>query len=175
MFDLAKARLEGSFSTIPKSIDWLWAFMLLFVFASIVIPFGFQLKFLRLEIPQLSLKAISRVILTALFFPAVTEEAFFRVLFLARTCEQISAINQSLLAIASLILFIVYHPLNAYLFIHNARKTFSSFAFLASAAFLGIICTITYLISGSVYPPIIIHWLIVIFWLLVFGGYQRLN
>jgi len=149
--------------------------VLLLVFALVVISFGFQSKFLQLEIPNLPVKAKLQIILVALFFPAVVEEAFFRVLLLPHTSEQISVIKQCCFAIASLILFIVYHPLNAYLFVHNARQTFNSFAFLISATILGIVCTIAYLISVSIYPSIMIHWIVVIFWLLVFGGHQKLE
>lgn len=110
-----------------------------------------------------------------LLFPATAEELFFRVLFLPHQIEQASDDSQYFWAIISLILFVIYHPLNASLFMRNAKKTFSSFFFLISATILGIICAIAYLGSGSIYPSIVIHWIVVVIWLLCFGGYQKLN
>ncbi|MEL6439707.1 MAG: CPBP family glutamic-type intramembrane protease [Cyanobacteria bacterium J06621_8] len=129
---------------------------------------------MEIENSQITFKTIFRTILIALFFPAIVEEVFFRVLFLAHSTENTSIFNQYFFVIISLMIFVVYHPLNAYLFVYNARKTFNSFVFLTSAAILGIVCTIAYLKSGSIYPPVIIHWIIVIFWLLIFGGYRKL-
>jgi len=72
-------------------------------------------------------------------------------------------------------LFVVYHPLNATFFAQNARAVFSSFPFLTLATILGIVCTVSYFQSGSIYPPIMLHWAFVLGWLLIFGGYRKLH
>lgn len=175
LVSLVKFRLVNSFLTLPSTNDWIWTTILLLIFSLIVIPLGFKLKFLKAEVPKVSWKILLRLILITLFLPATAEEIFFRVLLLPHKTEQASLENQWFFASISLILFIIYHPLNATFFIRNARTTFSSFAFLASAAILAIVCTISYLKSGSIYPPVILHWVFVVSWLLGFGGYQRLH
>jgi predicted Abi (CAAX) family protease len=75
----------------------------------------------------------------------------------------------------SLSLFIIYHPLNASLFYHQAQKLFRQPIFLFLAGLLGIACTISYSLTGSLWPPVIIHWLVVIIWLSLLGGQQQLT
>ncbi|XGV98198.1 MAG: CPBP family glutamic-type intramembrane protease [Leptolyngbya sp. BL-A-14] len=38
---------------------------------------------------------------------------------------------------------------------------------------LGIICTLSYLKSGSLWMPVVMHWVIVVSWLLIFGGLEK--
>jgi len=172
---LIKSRLVNSFLTLPNSNDWIWTAILVLIFSLIVVPLGFKLKFLKAEIPKISSKVLIRLVLMTLFIPATAEEVLFRVLLLPHKSEQASISNQWIFGSISLILFIIYHPLNATFFIKNARTTFSSFAFLASAAVLAIVCTIAYLNSGSIYPPIVLHWVFVLGWLLGLGGYRKLH
>ena len=175
LIPLVQSRLVNSFLTLPSSNDWAWTAILLIIFSLIVIPLGFKFKFLKAEIPKVSWKIISRLILITLLFPTTAEEVFFRVLLLPHKAEQVSLTYQWIFGSISLILFIIYHPLNATFFIRNARTTFSSFVFLTSAATLAIVCTVAYLKSGSVYPPIVLHWIFVLGWLLGLGGYRRLH
>ncbi|MBW4685669.1 MAG: CPBP family intramembrane metalloprotease [Komarekiella atlantica HA4396-MV6] len=175
LVSLVQSRLINSFSTLPGSNDWIWTAILLLIFSLIVIPLGFKLNFLKAEIPEISWKVIFRLTLITLLLPATAEEVFFRVLLLPHKTEQASLAYQWIAGSISLVLFVIYHPLNATFFIRNARTTFSSFAFLTSAAILAIVCTIAYLKSGSIYPPVMLHWVFVVSWLLGFGGYQRLN
>jgi predicted Abi (CAAX) family protease len=172
---LMKSRLAQSFSTFPSNSDWILTIALLLIFPLIVVPLGFRFKFLKVEIPKISLRVLLRVALVSLFFPAMAEEALFRVLLLPHKAEQASLASQLLFGSISLALFIIYHPLNATFFIKSAKTTFSSFAFLTSAAILGIVCSIAYFKSGSIYPPIILHWIFVLGWILCLGGYQRLH
>jgi predicted Abi (CAAX) family protease len=172
---LIKSRLVHSISTFPNISDWIWTATLLLIFSLIIIPLGFKLQFLKVEAPKTSWKIILRIVLITLFLPATAEEAFFRVLLLPHKFEQASPANIYFFGSISLILFIIYHPLNATFFVRNARATFSSFVFLTSVAVLGIVCSIAYLKSGSIYPPIILHWFFVLGWLLGLGGYRRLH
>ena len=75
----------------------------------------------------------------------------------------------------SLALFVIYHPLNALTFFPQGRPVFFSFHFLILAAALGATCNIAYWLSGSLWIPVLIHWLAVVFWLLCFGGLEKLN
>jgi predicted Abi (CAAX) family protease len=75
----------------------------------------------------------------------------------------------------SLALFTASHPVNAILFSPTHRPTFTDPVFLVLAALLGLTCTLAYLQSGSLWPPVAIHWTAVVVWLLFLGGYRRLN
>ncbi|MEM9164513.1 MAG: CPBP family glutamic-type intramembrane protease [Cyanobacteria bacterium P01_F01_bin.4] len=77
-------------------------------------------------------------------------------------------------AIASLVIFIGFHPLNARFLMTERRETFYNPIFLTLAGLLGVVCTLSYLQSASLWPPVVLHWLMVIIWLLSLGGYGRL-
>ena len=172
---LMKSRLINSILTLPNNDDWLWTVTLLLIFSSIVIPLGFRSGFLRYEIPAISWKVRFRIIALALLLPATAEEVLFRVLLLPHKFEQVSLVTKCLSGSISLVLFVIYHPLNAALLFRNAKETFTNFTFLTCAALLGIVCTMAYFKSGSIYPSITLHWIFVFSWLLVLGGYRKLH
>jgi len=75
----------------------------------------------------------------------------------------------------SLLLFVVYHPLNALIFFPQGRAVFFNPIFLILATALGVVCIITYWQTASLSIPVVIHWLAVVLWLLCFGGLTKLN
>ena len=76
--------------------------------------------------------------------------------------------------VINLSIFIAYHPLNALIFFTQARKTFFDYTFLSLAGLLGFICILAYWQSGSLWLPVMLHWIVVITWLAILGGYDRL-
>lgn len=52
-------------------------------------------------------------------------------------------------------------------------RVFLDPVFLVLVTLLGIVCTITYLKSGSVWLPILFHWLMVVVWIIFLGGWQK--
>jgi predicted Abi (CAAX) family protease len=174
LFDLILARFINSVFTLPDLNDWIEAIFLLFVYGAIALPIGFQFGFLQWSSPKSS-TPVTRILLTSLFAPAILEEIFFRVLLLPHRNEKASVISLCISIAISLVLFVVYHPLNALTFFPAGRKTFFKPIFLFLATCLGISCTIAYLHSGSLWVATFVHWVIVIVWLLFFGGYDRLK
>ena len=79
------------------------------------------------------------------------------------------------LAVGALLLYVAAHPLNAILFRPGLRTLFESPAYLSLAALLGATCTAAYWISRSIWPPVLIHWLTVLAWLYLFGGWALLS
>jgi predicted Abi (CAAX) family protease len=71
---------------------------------------------------------------------------------------------------ASVVLFIAWHPLNAALFLPAARPLFGDLRFLALAGLLGLCCSVVYLRTGSVWPGVVLHWLVVFAWKGALGG-----
>lgn len=167
-------RIRIAVSTFPNAQSWLYAAELLLIFTIIALPLGFWLKFLQVERIKISWQTTIGIIAASLLTPALTEEIFFRVLFLPQSPDTIAVTGLWLWGCISLVLFIVYHPLNALSFFSRGRKTFFDIAFLLLAALLGIICSLAYIQSGSLWTPVVIHWLVVVVWLLLFGGYSKL-
>lgn len=162
---LLAEKLINSLITLPTLTNWLEVFFLLLIYTVIILPIGLITKFLDYNW-QKSPTIITKIVLTSLFTPAILEEIFFRVFLLPSPTEKISATTY-LWIVVSLIMFVIYHPLNA--------LTFFEPVFLFSAGLLGLICAIAYQKSGSLWLAVFVHWLVVVAWLIFLGGYERLN
>jgi len=168
-------RLILAFST--KTTDFTWWIMVQFtlLYGIIVVPIGFRSGFLRWSTVQKSFKTKILVIVGSILSPALVEEVFFRVLIIPNIVEIMPLSRWFLLALVSLILFVLYHPLIAITFYKLGRPTFFNPIFLLLTSLLGIICTSVYKLTGSIWPSIFIHWLVVVVWLLFLDGLQKLN
>lgn len=109
-----------------------------------------------------------------LLHPSLTEEALFRVLLLPRPGTGVLRGTDLVLAAVSLSAFVLWHPLNGVFFRKSARRLFTRVDFLLAAASLGLVCTLAYWISGSLWPPVLMHWLTVSGWFMFFGGQRDL-
>lgn len=168
-------RTQAAFSTFPTIKSWLFAAVLLLILTLFCLPFGLWCNFLKIENIKASKKVILSIVAGSLFFPAISEELFFRVLLLPHPQENVTTATVWLWGSISLILFIIYHPLNAVTFFPIGRKTSFNSVFLLLAAVLGVVCSIVYEQSGSLWLPVIIHWLVVVVWLVFLGGYKQLH
>lgn len=104
----------------------------------------------------------------ALVIPAFGEELLFRVLALP-TPEPDSSFPwvRAVLAIAA---FVLWHPLQAWLFGGVRGEIFLDPWFLIAVAALGIACTRAWWRTGSIWPPVLLHWLVVVGWKALAGG-----
>ena len=75
----------------------------------------------------------------------------------------------------SVFIFIIYHPLNALTFYKRGNPTFLQPVFLTLAGLLGLICALAYYFTGSLLIVAFIHWLVVVVWLFILGGRNKLN
>ncbi|MEO1374529.1 MAG: CPBP family glutamic-type intramembrane protease [Cyanobacteria bacterium J06635_10] len=170
---------------IPTMHDWFIASLALLVYTAIALPLGFSTGFLQLQIYATKPINYFFLILRCLLTPAITEEFVFRIFFLPHPTEvfllkKISWVpvnwqKWSLWAALSLLMFIIYHPLNAKTFYRDGYPTFFEPIFLTLATLLGLTCTITYALTGCAWIIIFIHWLVVVLWLLIFGGMDKLD
>ncbi len=159
---------------LPSLSSVALAALLLGVYALIALPIGFHTQFLTRKL--VADKAIQwRILLSTLLTPAITEEVVFRVLLLPSPSTSPPLSAWLLWGTLSLILFILYHPLNGWLWFPPGRVVFQTPSFLGLAALLGMICTLSYADSGSLWIPALMHWIIVVVWLLGLGGYDKLN
>ncbi|MDM9584760.1 CPBP family glutamic-type intramembrane protease [Nostoc sp. GT001] len=160
---------------VPRFKDWLVIVVLLIIYSILALPYGWKFGFLQIELWSANWTNKCLLILRCLFLPAIMEELFFRVFLLPHPSEITSWFQWSLWAIVSLLLFILYHPLNAKTFFKAGITTFFNRVFLVLAAFLGIICTVGYTLTGSLFVIVLIHWVVVVVWLIVFGGIRKLD
>ena len=70
----------------------------------------------------------------------------------------------------STLAFVAWHPFNALLFNHSAIPLFLDPWFLVITAALGVTCGYGYVVSRSIWVPVIIHWSTVCAWVLLLGG-----
>jgi predicted Abi (CAAX) family protease len=159
---------------IPTFYDWAIAALAILIFSAITLPLGFSTGFLQFQIWQGKPIEYLFLILRCAITPAITEELFFRVLFLPHPSTAVNW-QWSIWAALSLLIFILYHPLNAKTFYKDGYPTFFQPIFLILATLLGIILTITYALTGSAWIIIFIHWLVVVLWLTFLGGIDKLK
>ncbi|KAM3097333.1 type II CAAX prenyl endopeptidase Rce1 family protein [Phormidesmis sp. 146-12] len=158
-------RLLLAVCTRTNRTDWLYALLLLGLYSLIYLPMGFVSGFLKFE-PRWD--ALLKVTIGAFISPGLTEESVFRVLLIPHRSEPVLPYMRWVWTILSWLAFVIYHPLNP-----GGRPFFSSPIFLLGAGLLGMICTSSYLRSGSLWIPVILHWLIVVVWLVMLGGLEK--
>lgn len=168
-------RITTAFCTFPTIKAWLITTILLFILTLFCLPIGLWRNFLKVEKLRVSQKVMLSIIAGSLLLPAISEELFFRVLLIPHPQENARTGAIWFWGSMSLVLFIIYHPLNAVTFFPTGRKTFFHPVFLLLAAVLGMVCSMVYLQSGSLWLPVIIHWLVVVVWLVFLGGYKQLH
>ena len=172
--DIIIKRVVAGFSTLPTVNDWLNTIALLLVYAVIALPIGLGLNFLQFDW-QLERKTVIKILITSLIAPAILEELLFRVILIPQPLANRDFRTILIYSAIASFLFIIYHPLNALTFFPAGRETFFNPVFLFLAALLGVICTISYLQSGSIWSPVVIHWVTVVIWLLCLGGVNKLQ
>lgn len=166
-------RILGSLA-LPDAHDWLVAVGVVLVYAAIALPLGFRSGFLQFHVWSTTWNHQLLAALRCLITPAITEEFIFRVLLLPHPHEVVNWMNWGLWAVFSLILFIVYHPVNAKTYFKAGFPTFFDRVFLTLAGLLGLACTVAYALTGSFWVIVFIHWIVVVVWLLTLRGMQKL-
>ncbi len=167
-------RLTLALTTWPEVGDWLSCLELFVAYSVIALPVGLWRGLLRLEWVSSWTTILMTTVITFIF-PSVIEEILFRVLLVPHPAQEQSMRTVLAWGIVSLILFVLAHPLNAWLVMKSRRETFWNPWFLVLATLLGGVCTITYVQSGSLWLPVGLHWGVVLIWLLCLGGDRRMS
>lgn len=143
-----------------------WALVPLFIVISVSVGFGAGL----LEVEWLD-SGVAPVLPILLFiFPSLLEEAFFRGVLIPRNILDSGTARATGAVAISTILFVVWHPLNALAFNPGAIPLFLDPWFLVMVSALGVTCGYSYVVSRSIWVPVIIHWATVMAWVLFLGG-----
>ena len=149
----------------PRSRDWLELAIAAVGLALIAGPLGFFTGLLTWRprpAPEIWALAAS-----ALVIPALGEEAPFRGLLIPDRSETADA----RIAIAvSTALFCLWHVVEALVILPKAGPLFLRPDFLAWTMALGLVCAVLRRRSGSLWPPVLLHWAAVVAWQGWLGG-----
>jgi len=107
---------------------------------------------------------------TLFIFPSLLEEAFFRGILIPNNTVTRSKSRVVAYIVLSTAAFVLWHPANALTVNTTAAALFLNPAFLLIVTLLGITCSVSYVLSRSLWTPIIIHWLTVVVWVIFLGG-----
>lgn len=108
--------------------------------------------------------------ITLFVFPSLFEEAFFRGILIPQNILESGVASAGRSVAISTLVFVAWHPFNALAFNHSAIPLFLDPWFLVIACALGITCGYSYVVSRSLWVPVIIHWCTVMVWVLFLGG-----
>lgn len=163
-----KHRLLAGLFTIPSRKAWQVTIALAILYGILYLPLGFGLGFLRWQ-PIDNWGIGLGVAIGALFMPGLVEEFLFRLLLLPHPTEPIGPLRRRNSIIINSILFLLYH-------LHPWTPAFfRAPPFWIGAGLLGIVCTASYLQSRSLWTAVVLHWAIVMVWLLLLGGLAKFS
>ncbi len=159
------ARLGDGLFPPPMAGSGGGPFAILGVYAALALSIGWRDGFLPSQwhwppIPQLLRRASGYLLM-----PAFGEELLFRGLLLPHPLEGVSVAGTLPWIALSIGLFVLYHPLAARLWYPQGRALFRDPRFLLQCSLLGLACALAYDLSGSLWWPVLIHWLAVVLWL----------
>ncbi len=100
--------------------------------------------------------------------PAIGEELVFRGLLIPGRAESPRFIGALLVSSA---IFVSWHIVEAETFLRSAAPMFLRADFLACAATLGIGCALVRRLTGSLWPAVALHWIMVGIWQTWLGGF----
>ncbi len=169
-------RLSDAVSTPLLGSNGLVAALGLLVYALVALPLARRSGLLRQGWRWRPLGPLLRQAPLLLLMPALGEEAVFRAALLpAAAMEGVGPWSSLAWGALSVGLFVAYHPLAGATWYPPGRQLFRDPAFLLSCSWLGAVCAGVFLISGSLWPPVLIHWVAVTLWLWPLGGRLRLR
>lgn len=167
-------RLGDSLLTDVPVSGWAIALALLGSYAALALPAGLRNGFLSTEDRPLPPERLLRLA-AGLLMPALGEEVLFRVALLPHPAEQANLANLLGWGLLSTGLFVLYHPLAGASWYPAGRRVFRDSRFLLPCTALGIVCAVAYGATGSLGPPVLIRWVVVVLWLGVLGGRRHLE
>ena len=138
------------------------------IYSVLALAIGFGSGIYKLQF--LDLQKFWFLPLTLFLFPSIPEEFFFRGLLIPRDARNLPWQRSVAYVVFSAFAFTIWHPLNALTVNPTAQRFFLDPAFLSIVFLLGLTCGVSYLLSRSIWVPVIIHWLTVIVWVLALGG-----
>ena len=162
--------LRDALTTIPDWQTWRTCGLVYGLFLIGALPTGLASGLIRPATASLTPIELIGSGLLLFLQPALIEEIVFRGLLLPRRESDAAAAMIGHRAGAALVVYVVSHPINALLFRPRVLSLFESTPYLLLTTLLGVTCTVTYLMSRSIWPSVAIHWLTVVTWIWLLGG-----
>ena len=103
----------------------------------------------------------------AIVAPALGEELLFRAALLPQPEERPLPAGPLMLSVT---LFVLWHPIQAPLFGPHWGQVVLNPWFLAAVAAFGLASARIYWKTGSIWPSVLLHWMIVVGWKALLGG-----
>lgn len=165
--DYLRTNLGEGFRVSPFQAP-LRAWALVPAFAIVSVTVGFASGLLKVEWLDSNIAPLLPI---ALFvFPSLLEEVFFRGVLIPRNILESGFARAAGAVAMSTLVFVAWHPFNALAFNHSAIPLFLDPWFLVLVSALGITCGFGYVVSRSIWVPVIIHWATVSVWVVFLGG-----
>jgi uncharacterized protein len=160
-----RQRLWDAVKTLPSRRQWLECLALAAAALPVMALAGWQGAFVGFA-PEGDPGTWLRFAALLFLAPALGEELLFRALLVAPPTQPASA-SKLTLAVAA---FVAWHPLQAWTIGPPWAGLFLNPWFLLATAALGAALVAQYRRTGSLWPCVLTHWLVVLFWKLVFAG-----
>jgi len=174
---IALERLGNAIATPVSGRGMALTAALLGLYTAVVLPAGLRSGLLQPAAASRDAR-LSRLparVAGLLVMPSLVEELLFRVLPLPHPLEGAGAVDLIGWGLLAGGLFVGYHPLAARFWYRQAEPLFRQARFLVPCALLGLVCSIAYLATGSLWPPLLLHAAVVITWLEGLGGRRLLG
>ena len=162
--------VRDALTTIPDWQTWRACGLVYGLFLIGALPTGLASGLIRPATASLTPIELMGSGLLLFLQPALIEEIVFRGLLLPRDARSWPPQRLIPVAGAALVVYVVSHPINAMLFRPRVLSLFESTPYLLLTTLLGVTCTVTYLMSRSIWPSVAIHWLTVVTWIWLLGG-----
>lgn len=167
MLQHLKTNITTGLRTSPKR-KLIPNILLFIVFAVASLAIGFPTGLLNYDVLDSNLVYILPF---ALFlFPSLFEEVIFRGLIIPNDTANKGTKHILLYSLMSSAIFVLWHPVNALTINPGATRFFLDPWFLVIVFILGMVCSLGYIFSRSLWVPIIMHWLTVVVWVFLLGG-----
>jgi predicted Abi (CAAX) family protease len=151
------ARVRAALTTFPRASGWLRLLFELAWLAPILTVFGLMGGLV--DPAPINPLTVLRFAAIALLVPALAEEIVFRAILLP--AGGAASLVGSTLAVAA---FVAWHPLQVLWFGQPWGQVVLNPWFLAAVVALGIATTRLYLLTASLWPSVILHWVAVVAW-----------
>lgn len=172
---VALPRLMDAFFTPLNGRGLALGALLLGGYAAVALALGRNTGFLPAQRTRVRPLVVVRQAVVLFLTPSLIEEALFRAALLPHPLEGLNGWDNAAWGALSVGLFVAWHPLAGRLWYPQGRRLFDDGRFLLLASLLGVVCVIAYQATGSIWPPVLIHWLVVLIWLELLGGRWRLG
>lgn len=162
-------RLGRSLVTLPSARGWLFCLTAAAITLGLMVVIGFSTGLYSLTPTQPGL--VLRL-LTVFFIPALGEEIAFRGLLTPDRNESRHPVRAIALSTG---LYVLWHVVEALTFLPGAANVFLRPDFLLCCGVLGLGCALMRHRTGSLWPAVLLHWVLVVIWQTWLGGVSALS